>query len=77
MGEFPFRYVQSAADFQTYAKFDIEEEENRKQEEKRTQEEKHKQEEALQVGAQSSSHARTVFASLELLGTAYQDLRDQ
>jgi tetratricopeptide (TPR) repeat protein len=33
--------------------------------------------EALRVGAEASSHARTAFASLELLGTAYQALRDQ
>lgn len=47
------------------------------EEEKRKQEEKHKQEEALRVAAEASSHARTAFASLELLGTAYQALRDQ
>ena len=46
-------------------------------EEKRKQEEKHKQEEALRVGAAASSHARSAFASLELLGTAYQSLRDK
>jgi len=47
------------------------------EEEKRKQAEKHKQEQALRVGAEASSHARTAFASLELLGTAYQALRDQ
>ena len=47
------------------------------EEEKRKQEEKHKQEGALRVGAEASSHARSAFASLELLGTAYQSLRDK
>jgi hypothetical protein len=54
--------------------------EQRQQEERRRaleDEEKHKQEEALRVGAKASSHARTTFASLELLGTAYQFLQDK
>jgi hypothetical protein len=41
------------------------------------QEEKRKQEGALRVRAEASSHARTAFASLESLGTAYQFLRDK
>jgi len=41
------------------------------------QEEKREQEGALRLKAEASSHARTAFASLESLGTAYQFLRDK
>ena len=92
LGNLPFRVLSLTAEAQNAAQAEAkrqqreheererQQEESRREleeEEKRKQAEKHKQEQALRVGAEASSHARTAFASLELLGTAYQALRDQ